>query len=458
MHFASRVTQISALALGIAGALAFGQAQASGFQLKENSVKATGRAYAGSGAAAGDASVVINNPAAMTLFDESVVQADIHAIDLSYEIDAGGTDAFGRPLTGGDGGNAGSVAAVPALSAIFPLGDSGVTFGAAISAPFGLKTEYEDGWVGRYHALESDVRIVDLNLAFSVDISERFSLGAGLIVERAEVTLSNAIDFGSAVCTPSAATGGLPPPFCLPLGSNVYGPQQNDGKAVIEGEDTGFGWTFGMHLRPTDNLSFGLSHRSEIDLELEGEADFTVPANVVPILAVGRPGQFVDTDVTAPLTTPSITTFSAAWQVTDAFALMADVSATDWHSLEAIDINYASPQPNTVEDFDWEDTMFYSIGAEFALNEAFTLRAGLAYDETPVQDETRTPRLPDNDRNWFSIGATWAPSETLEISGAYTRIMVDDPELDIVSTSGSRLVGEAEGHANIFGVSAQYKF
>lgn len=458
MHFASRVTQISALALGIAGVLACGQSQASGFQLKENSVKATGRAYAGSGAAAGDASVVINNPAAMTLFDSNVVQADIHAIDLSYELDAGGTDAFGTPLRGGDGGDAGDLAAVPALSAIFPIGDSGLTFGAAVSAPFGLKTEYDRDWVGRYHAVESDVRIIDLNLALSLDVTDRFSVGAGVILERAEVTLSNAIDFGSSVCRPSAATGGLPPPFCLPIGGNTYGPQQNDGFAVVEGDDTGIGWTAGLHWRPTDSLSIGLSHRSEIDLELEGDADFTVPANVAPILAVGAPGQFVDTDVVAKLTTPSVTTLSAAWQVNERFALMADVSATDWHSLRVIDIDYASPQPNTTEPYDWDDTMFYSAGAEFALSDTFTLRGGLAYDETPVPDSTRTPRMPDNDRNWISLGLTWAPSEALEVSAAYTRIIIDDPELDIVSTSGSRLVGGAEGSANVFGVSAQYRF
>src|SRR5690606_29668848 len=142
----------------------------------------------------------------------------------------------------------------------------------------------------------------------------------------------------------------------------------------------------------------------------------------------------------------------------EAFTLMADVSATDWHSLRTIDIDYASPQPNTSELYDWEDTMFYSIGAEWALNEAFTLRAGPAHDETPVPDATPTPRLPDNDRNWYSVGLTWAPSEALDVSASFTRIQVDEPQLDIVSSSGSRVVGDAEGHANVFGVSAQYRF
>lgn len=450
MQHASRFTQISALALGVSAALAFGQAHASGFQLKENSVKATGRAYAGSGAASGDASVVINNPAAMSTFEQNTVQADIHAIDLSYEVDAGGTDAFGQPLTGGDGGNAGDLAAVPAMSAIFPIGDTGLTFGAAINAPFGLKTEYDRDWVGRYHAVESDVKIVDLTLALSLDVTERFSVGAGLIYERAEVTLSNAVDFGTILCAPNPAACFAP--------TSPFFPQRNDGFATIKGDDTGIGWTAGLHWRPTDNLAIGFSHRSEIDHDLDGSADFDVPANAAAVLGVVRPGFFVDTGVTAKLTTPSITTLSAAWQATDRFALMADVSETDWHSLRTIDIDFDGAQPTSSELYDWDDSMFYSLGAEFALSDSFTLRGGLAYDETPVPDETRTPRLPDNDRTWVSVGLTWAPSEALEVSGAFTHIIVDDPELDITSSTGARLVGEAEGSANIFGVSAQYRF
>ena len=450
MQLASRVSQISALALGIAGVLAFGQAQASGFQLKENSVKATGRAYAGSAAAPGDASVVINNPAAMSTFEQNTLQGDLHGIDLSYEVDAGGTDAFGMPLQGGDGGNAGDLELVPAVSAVFPIGDSGVTLGAAINAPFGLKTEYDRDWVGRYHAVESDVRIIDLNLAASFAITDRFSIGAGLIFERAEVTLSNAIDFGAALCAPN-------PAGCFAPNSPFF-PQRNDGFAEVKGDDTGFGFTAGLHWRPTDNLAFGLSYRSEIDHELRGDADFDVPGNVAAVLGVVRPNQFVDTGVRADLTTPYVTTFSAMWQATDSFALMADISKTGWSSLRTIDIDYDSSQPNTTELYDWDDTLFMSIGAEWQLNEAFTLRAGYAYDETPVSDATRTPRLPDNDRNWYSIGLTWTASEAFEISGAFTRIQVDKPELDIVSSSGTRLVGDADGHANIFGVAAQYRF
>ena len=152
MELTKNLTRVTALALGIAGVLAYGDVHAAAFQLKENSVKAQGRAMAGSASAKGDASVVVNNPAVMSTFTERTVQADLTAIDLSYEFTGSGTAASGtpfqQPLTGGNGGDAGDVAAVPAASFILPLsGDfEYLTLGMMISAPFGLKTDYDDGW------------------------------------------------------------------------------------------------------------------------------------------------------------------------------------------------------------------------------------------------------------------------------------------------------------------------
>jgi long-chain fatty acid transport protein len=458
MQTQSRFTQISALALGIASAFAFGQADAAGFQLKENSVKAMGRAFAGSAAAPGDASVVANNPAAMTQFDKNTVQADITVVDLSASFNGGGTDAFGGPLSGGDGGDAGDVTPIPALSAIFPAGDTGLTFGAMISAPFGLKTEYENGWVGRYHALKSEVEIVDLTLSASLDITDRFSVGIGAIYERAEAELTKAVDFGTAICANPSSAG-----LCAALPA-VYGPQLQDGTAGIKGDDTGFGWLAGVHWRPTDKLTIGYSHRSEIDHELEGDATFDVPAPIRNVFNANPfpPARnvFTNTDGKAKLTTPSIDTLSASYAFTDRFTLLADVSKTDWHSLQNVTIDFANPvQADSIEQFGWDDTMFYSLGAEFALNDSFTLRGGIASDETPTNDDDRTPRLPDANRDWFSIGLTWMASEALEVNAGYTRILVDDPSInDPENSSGAHLVGQYDADVNLFGVSAQYRF
>ncbi len=459
MEFAKNITRISALALGIAGVLACGHAQASAFQLKENSVKAQGRAMAGSASATGDASVVVNNPAVMSTFTEKTVQADVTAIDLSFKFTGGGTAAAGsplqRPLTGGNGGDAGGLTPVPAMSFVLPLSDGFeyLTLGAMISAPFGLKTDYENDWVGRYHAIESDVKLVDLTLAASLELSDRFSVGLAAVYERADVTLSNAVDFGSRICQISLAACVTPNPVTAP-----YGPQKNDGFARIHGTNNGLGWIAGMSWRPTDSLSFGYSHRSEIDHDLRGTAEFEVPANVRGLIGNSV---FLPTDGGgAKLTTPSVDTFSGSWQATERFALMADVSRTDWNSLKEIRIEFDNPlQADAAEDYNWKESWFYSVGGEYAFSDKLTFRAGVARDDSPISRPYRTPRMPDQDRMWYSLGLTWKATDNFELSGAYTKVdLVDTPEVDILSSSGSRLVGKFDGGADLFGISAQYRF
>ena len=452
----NNVTRISALALGIAGALAFGQAHASGFQLKENSVKAMGRAFAGAASATGDASVVANNPAVMSTFKQSTFQADVTVVDLSADFTGTGRSAAGTVLTGGNGGDAGDTTAIPAMSAIFPMGDSGVTVGAMVSAPFGLKTEYEAGWVGRYTALESEVKTVDLTLAASFDFGSEVSFGLGLVYERAEATLSKAIDFGSRICSINVLLCAGP--------TAQFGPQRNDGTIEVKGDDTGIGWIAGMHVHPNDKMGFGFTYRSEINHDLAGTADFTVPANVATVLAIGAPGQFVDTAGGASLTTPAVTTISVTYGITDSVTLMGEVAQTDWSSLQQVAINFGNPrqQPNpAVEEFKWDDTVFTAVGAEWELSDAFTLRAGYAEDQSPTNNETRTPRLPDADRTWWSLGLTWAPSSNWEVNAGYTRINTDDPSINLtpsLATSGSTLVGQYDATVNLYGVSAQYRF
>lgn len=461
MRTISRPIPVTALAVGLALVLAAGQAGASGFQLRENSVKAQGRAMAGSASAFGDASAVVNNPALLATFDQRVVQADVTGIDLSFQFGGGGNAAAGsplqQPLTGGDGGEAGDLTPVPALSVVLPLSDrfEYVTLGAMVSAPFGLKTDYDAGWVGRYHALKSDVRVIDLTLAASIDLSDRFSVGLGAIYERAEVTLSNAIDFGSGICANPASQ-----PLCFlpdPI-TGPYGPQKNDGTVSVKGTDYGLGWIAGFSWRPTDRLSIGYVHRSEVDHELGGRATFDVPASVQQVFA--GTGLYTSTGGGAALTLPSVDTLSATWRATDRFSLMAEASRTDWHSLKEVRIEFENPvQPDAAEAYEWDDSLFYALGGEFRFNDRFTLRAGVARDESPVSRPYRTPRMPDQDRNWYAVGLTWAPTAQFELSASYVRLeLVERPEVDLVSSSGSRLTGSYKGGADLYGISAQYRF
>lgn len=439
---------LSALALGIAAALAAGQAEAAGFQLKENSVKAQGRSYAGSAVAEGDTSVVVNNPAAMTTFEGTTVQSDVTVIDLGFQFEGSGFAGTGtplaRPLTGGDGGGAGGVTPVPAMSAIHKF-DNGVAVGAMISAPFGLKTEYDRGWVGRYQALKSEVKTVDLTLSAAYEIvPDRLSVGVGFVYEKVDVTLSKAVDFGSLLAF-SSVPG--------------FAPQSADGEASITGGDHGFGYILGATFSPTDKLKLGISHRSELDHELEGDADWTVPGSARTVFnGIGRSSLFNDGKVNAKLTTPSITTISASYAVSDNLSVMADYAMTDWSSLREVRIDFVNPDPDSVEDFSWTDTTFMSIGAEWKMSDALTLRGGFAYDETPTSFHTRTPRLPDEDRRWYSLGVTWQASDALEVTGAYTFIDPDTPKIGINDSSRHTLFGEFDSSVHLFGVSGQFKF
>lgn len=448
--------RITALAFGIASAFAYGNVHASGFQLKENSTKAMGSAFAGVGLDATDASNVVNNPATLARIDRTIVQSDLALIDVNATFNAtfngGGQTILGTALTGGDGGDAGDLAAVPALSVAHRFGN-GLAVGAMVSAPFGLKTEYDRDWVGRYFGVESDLKVVNLTVSAALDIvPDRLSIGAGLVASHADVTLTRAIDFGTALFANPATR---PLPFARP--------QAADGFVDVQGEDTGFGFVLGVTLTPTDRLSLGLSYQSEIDYDLEGTGDFTVPSNARAVFD-SNPAtrvRFRDGDVTARLTTPATTTVTAKYQVNDAFNVALTYSETGWESVQEVRIDFENPDPDSVEPFDWDTTRFMSIGGEYRLNEDWTLRAGYAYDETPTTFQTRTPRLPDEDRRWYAIGATWAFSEHLEFSVAYTRIEPDEPRIGIITPTadgGQRLFGTYDSDVNLFGVSGQYRF
>lgn len=441
MRDINRSVKVSTLAIGILAALACTQAMASGFQLRENSIQALGRAYAGSASDTGDAAVVNNNPAAMTMFTETTVQSDVTVIDLSGHFTGGGHDALGRPLSGGNGGNLGGATPVPALHIIVPMGN--FAFGAAVTSPFGLKTEYDPGWVGRYQALKSDLRTYDLTLAGAYKFNDMFSVGAGLIVQRANAELTNAVDFG-AILTPAT----------YPL----FQPQSADGLARIKGNDTSLGWEVGLLFHPGQNTSIGLNYRSKINHTISGNADFTVPAGAQAVFTAIHSPFFQDSKATAGLSTPSVATFSITQKFTDSFSLSANIERTGWSSLQQLRVQFASPQPDSTETFNWRNTTLFSVGGDFKLSDTVTLRAGVARDTTPTSNTYRDPRLPDNNRTIYSIGMGWQPSKNVSWNAGYMHIAISKASVNNVAATGSTLVGSFDGSANLFGVSGTFSF
>ena len=448
----TRSFRASALALAVLGTLVAGQASASGFQLREQSVKNLGKSNAGS-IVGKDASNVSLNPAAMTNLDKNTFQSDITVIDLTADFTGSGRvlGSPALPLSGGNGGDPADPTVVPNMAAVFPLHGAleGMTIGASIGAPFGLKTEYEPGWVGRYRALTSDVKVVDLTLSAAFKATDGVSFGAGLIYERADVTLSKAIDFGTAICASGNPANCFNPQY-------PFKPQQLDGGFEVSGSDTAVGYLVGMQVAPNDKLAIGFSYRSEIKHDLAGNLDFqNVPA------LLGADPRFQDGPGGAKMVTPSVTTLSISYGITDQLRVLGDYQGTGWSSLQDVTIRRSNGTVVGSEDFSWEDTDFFSVGMEYDLSDAFTLRGGIGWDESPTNDVTRTPRLPDNDRMLYSVGMSWAFSDNLTVDAAYQRIEIDDPTIDLgvhVPSDLSTLHGTFGGYANLFGVSMQYRF
>lgn len=416
---------------------------AAGFQLFEQSGSGMGTAFAGSAAIAEDASTIFFNPAGLTRLSGSQLVSALHVLKPSAEFNNRGSRVVtGAPLTGGNGGDAGDYGYLPNAYFAYELNPR-IRLGMGLNAPFGLKTDYDEGWVGRYHALESDLKVVNFNPAIAFKINELVSIGAGFNAQYARAELSNAIDFG-AVCF-----GTLGPGSCSALGIT---PQARDGRVAVEGNDWSYGYNLGILLQPTAVTRVGLAYRSRIKHTIEGDADFTVPAGAT-ILTAG--GAFRDTDAAADVTFPEMVSLSGYTEINPRWALLADVSWTRWSRFQELRVRFANPaQPDAVTVQNWDDTFRVSLGVIYRYSDALTLKAGAAYDESAAPDGFRTPRIPDEDRTWLSVGAGWRFLPHSRLDFGYSYLFVKDASINLTSAAAGTLIGEYDADVNI--VSVQY--
>jgi long-chain fatty acid transport protein len=468
---AARPLALAALSVAIVGALiAPNIAKASAFQLKEDSAKGLGRAYAGSATAGGDVSVVANNPAAMSDLNGTYIEADLTGINFGSKFSGSAHDALGRPISGGNGGDAGTTLPVPALFFETKVSDR-VHLGAGFSVPFGFQTEYDKDWVGRYNTIKSKFQSLDATFSGSFDVTDNFSLGASVIAQKTSAELTNAINFnavGLGLVQQAAAAGQISPAQAQALAAEVGAvvPPGSDGFARVYGDDWAYGWQLGAYwkLTPDDRLAF--NYRAKISHTLEGTANFTVPPNVIallsnpavaPLLGGGTP--FTHTTGTAGFTTPATASMSY-WHQAEKFGLGADVAWTKWDVFKQLKVTYANPaQPTTVQNFNWHNSWYVSLGGDYYLTDKVTLRAGVALDTTPTSSDFREPRVPDETRKLATIGIGYKATEHFELNASYAHIFVNNAHIDgAQSPTADTLTGDYDDYGNLFSFSAQYKF
>lgn len=418
-------------------------AQAAGFALIEQSASGMGNAFAGAAATAEDASTIFFNPAGMTYLPDNQLSIALHAIKPAANFDNDGSHRAaatgGLATPGGDGGDAGSWAFVPNIFYAKEVNPN-VRLGIGISAPFGLKTEYDKDWVGRYQAIKSELQTININPSIAFKINDRVSLGFGVSAMRAEADLTNAVDFGTFL--------------------GVF--QRRDGFVQVKGDDWGFGWNVGAIFQLSDATRLGVAYRSQVHQKLKGDVNFSnVPAPLAANPAFGNG------TISAKLTTPDSLSASLFHHLNDEWDLMGDLTWTNWSKFENLTIvrtsgTLSGQNLNSVPE-NWDDTIRASVGASYRYSDALKIRLGFAYDESPVPSKFRTPRIPDSDRYWLSLGGSYKLSEASSLDFGYAHLFVQDSSVNKVTDTSTAVLrdtvkGDYESQVNILSVQYTHNF
>lgn len=437
-------TWICALLAITASASCFG----GGFQVSELSVREQGYRNAGSAVAAESASTTYFNPAGLALLERPTLEIGGHFIVPSFAFsDQASTNAIGGPTIGRGSVNAGSAAVVPNAYLAWPL-DQDLTFGLGITAPYGLVTKHDTGWVGRYHALLSDLLTLDVNPALGYRVSQDLSIGAGLSLQYLDVNISNSIDFGS-----GGFLSGLP-------GFQPSHPDF-DGLNQLDGDSWGIGLNLGLIYQLTDDTRIGLSYRSRVDQKISGRNRVTVPDSLAPLEIVS-----FERNARAEVEIPASAQLGLAHALSNKLTLYADAQWTDWSSFRELRIR-PDGAPDLVQPEMWQDAWRYSLGLSYDWDERWTFRSGLQYDETPIPDGFRTPRIPGDDRYWSAVGLTYRVDRNIAIDLAYSHVFlgdygIEDTEVYTASTTGlpvgNTLRGDFDAAADVISLQVTWTF
>jgi long-chain fatty acid transport protein len=413
------------------------EALGSGFQLRENSAAALGNAFAGAAVSGEDPSIAANNPAGMTALSGNPVSGNLSVVIPSASFSGSAFNAARQPISGGNGGDAGGAQSVPALYAIYDAA-ADLKFGLAVTAPFGLNSQYDSGWVGRYQAIKSGLEVVNINPSIAYRLTDWLSIGGGPAIQRASAELTSAIN---STAVAHLANPLLPAGFVLP-----------DGFVRVTGDSWSVGYNLGVLAQILPGTRLGASYRSQIGHRLEGSGFVTVPA---PLSADPR---FHSTPTQTDLKTPGIVSLAASQQIAPDIVLLAEVQWTNWGVVKNLRVQRPDGSSLIEQPEEWHRTWFGSIGASWHPDPNWTLRGGFAFDATPVRDQFRTARLPDADRYWLAVGLGYRCAANLRFDAAYVHIFAGSVPINEVSPTGDQLTGHFAGHVDLVSLSATLRF
>ena len=434
-----------ALGCGLAASDAF----AASFQLREpGGAIGQGQSFAGDVAKSDDPSVIFANPAGMAHLKGYQISTSASFIIPSAVVtsESGSrTTVLGGSAISSSGSNyeAGRSALLPSLFAVAPLGDDW-RVGIAVTNPWGLATGYPGGTAQRYHALSSKLATYNIEPAVSYKVSPSLALGGGVQIQYITARLTNAVDYGAA----GTAAG---------VGRITGGPGTADGKATLDANDLAVSYHLGLQYDLFPGTRIGFAYRGKVDHTLKGKGTFE---GVPSVLA----GAFREANAQTSVTLPDVISIGVAHDINANWQLLSSLAVTRWSQLKKLDISFDN-RANNLTTFNYKDTFFLAVGGEYKGFEKLTLRAGVAYDQSPTNDEFRTARIPDSSRFWLSVGATYKMTQNMDVSFGYSHLFAGTTKVDLKDSGPGTenfLRGNTkanyENQVDILAVSARFTF
>jgi len=474
IRYARVYLPLSCLALLLAAAP---QAAASGFQLRDQSGSGQGNAYAGISAGGSDISSMFFNPAAMMRYDGNQLQFGLTGIapDSKFSNGAasrsGGAGAISGPSSTG---NIASSAISPTLYGMWTVNPD-LKLGLAVNVPFGLTTNYDSGWMGRYQALKSHLETLDIAPSVAYKLDPKWSAGFALVARRAKAELSQGVDLGYQAAGLIQQLG-LVNPGIAPGGA--------DGSVDVQGSSWAYGYRLGLIFEPSKTLHFGMGYQSEIRETIKGTATFTLPASIQAGLAgvleangdsptaqglvAGLQAATANSSASALLVLPATISAGMIYDVSSTFSLAVEISQTQWSSFKELRVKFANSaaQPDNYIVENWKDALFIAVGATCHPEGPWTYRAGLALDKTPVPDSTRNPRIPDADRTWVSGGVSYQFTKRFGVDAGYSHLFCKDSSVNLQGGTDptnpaffrGNLSGTYKNSIDVLALQARYHF
>jgi long-chain fatty acid transport protein len=389
---------------------------AGGFQVNLQGNRSTGMGHNGVGLRLGAESGFFNPGALAFSRTEVLIGINLIASHVGYRelqpgiYEARNNNGLGTPFHG--------------YFAIRPTEDSPFVIGLAAYTPFGSAISYEDDWKLQAALRSMSLRAIFYQGTLAYQVNDRLGIGAGYVFATGDFALRRAVPIQDA--------------------------NGNFGEANLSGAGTGHGFNVGIYYDIADNISLGVSYRSGVGIDLqEGQARFDVP----PILS----SAFPDTRFTSGLNLPSVFNVGIAIKASDKLTLAAEMNYVGWSSYDTLSFDFEENTPQ-LQDVNsprrYKNVVILRAGAEYEFRDEFTLRAGMYYDFTPVQDGFMTPETPDMDRIGLTIGATYRLSN-FEMDASFLYV-VGGERTDTNLEQG--FSGRWYSTAFIPGISLRYKF